>query len=270
MRCSFIWLESWKEGPFFRVMFLVCFSEAMFHCKILLIGAGTTGGKFWRAEWWYQRYFAFGAVVWWIAKQNSSTGQQCTETKGTVLLWCYHTSCFSKGILAVLGWKSLNWGTIKLHSNYGILQVPVFSKVPHEQLYLIVPGEVLRRKRSKSEDMDNVHSKRRRYLEEGYEAELQVKITARKDVDQKLQKVEWRCRAKMENMHLSFVITIFELVIPSHALPDSQTLHLFCGWKLDVIHITKMAWLKSCIALLLRRDEISFENCAGRVIFEMC
>ncbi|KAK2535056.1 Atf7ip [Columba guinea] len=52
-----------------------------------------------------------------------------------------------------------------------------------------LPGEVLRRKRSKSEDMDNVHSKRRRYLEEGYEAELQVKITARKDVDQKLQKI---------------------------------------------------------------------------------
>ncbi|XP_065514653.1 activating transcription factor 7-interacting protein 1 isoform X4 [Caloenas nicobarica] len=50
-------------------------------------------------------------------------------------------------------------------------------------------SEVLRRKRSKSEDMDNVHSKRRRYLEEGYEAELQVKITARKDVDQKLQKI---------------------------------------------------------------------------------
>ncbi|OPJ69022.1 activating transcription factor 7-interacting protein 1 isoform A [Patagioenas fasciata monilis] len=52
-----------------------------------------------------------------------------------------------------------------------------------------LPGEVLRRKRSKSEDMDNVHSKRRRYVEEGYEAELQVKITARKDVDQKLQKI---------------------------------------------------------------------------------
>ncbi|XP_065691861.1 activating transcription factor 7-interacting protein 1 isoform X3 [Patagioenas fasciata] len=50
-------------------------------------------------------------------------------------------------------------------------------------------SEVLRRKRSKSEDMDNVHSKRRRYVEEGYEAELQVKITARKDVDQKLQKI---------------------------------------------------------------------------------
>ncbi|KAM6094111.1 activating transcription factor 7-interacting protein 1 isoform 5-T10 [Chlamydotis macqueenii] len=50
-------------------------------------------------------------------------------------------------------------------------------------------SEVSRRKRSKSEDMDSIHSKRRRYLEEHYEAELQVKITARKDVDEKLQKV---------------------------------------------------------------------------------
>ncbi|XP_052525101.1 activating transcription factor 7-interacting protein 1 isoform X3 [Tympanuchus pallidicinctus] len=51
-------------------------------------------------------------------------------------------------------------------------------------------GEVSRRKRSKSEDMDSVHSKRRRYVgEEDYEAEFQVKITARRDVDQKLEKV---------------------------------------------------------------------------------
>ncbi|XP_025924913.1 activating transcription factor 7-interacting protein 1 isoform X13 [Apteryx rowi] len=52
-----------------------------------------------------------------------------------------------------------------------------------------LPGEMSRRKRSKSEDMDSVHSKRRRYMGEDYEAELQVKITARRDVDQKLQKV---------------------------------------------------------------------------------
>ncbi|NXA54353.1 MCAF1 protein, partial [Nothocercus julius] len=50
-------------------------------------------------------------------------------------------------------------------------------------------SELARRKRSKSEDMDSVHSKRRRYMGEDYEAELQVKITARRDVDQKLQKV---------------------------------------------------------------------------------
>ncbi|KAM9028418.1 activating transcription factor 7-interacting protein 1 isoform 4-T8 [Ara ararauna] len=52
-----------------------------------------------------------------------------------------------------------------------------------------LPGEVSRRKRSRSEDMDSIHSKRRRYMREDYEAELQVKITAREDVDQKLQKV---------------------------------------------------------------------------------
>ncbi|NXC43061.1 MCAF1 protein, partial [Penelope pileata] len=51
-------------------------------------------------------------------------------------------------------------------------------------------GELSRRKRSKSEDMDSIHSKRRRYVgDEDYEAELQVKITARRDVDQKLQQV---------------------------------------------------------------------------------
>ncbi|NWH81692.1 MCAF1 protein, partial [Piaya cayana] len=50
-------------------------------------------------------------------------------------------------------------------------------------------SEVSRRKRSKSEDMDSVHSKRRRYMGEDYEAEFQVKITTRKDTDQKLQKI---------------------------------------------------------------------------------
>ncbi|XP_078232224.1 activating transcription factor 7-interacting protein 1 isoform X3 [Pogona vitticeps] len=50
-------------------------------------------------------------------------------------------------------------------------------------------SEVSRRKRSKSEDMDNVHSKRRRYMAEEYETEFEVKITARGDVHQKLEKV---------------------------------------------------------------------------------
>ncbi|XP_027535866.1 activating transcription factor 7-interacting protein 1 [Neopelma chrysocephalum] len=50
-------------------------------------------------------------------------------------------------------------------------------------------SEALKRKRSKSEDMDDVRFKHPRYMGEDYEAELQVKITARKDVDQKLQKV---------------------------------------------------------------------------------
>ncbi|XP_068858144.1 activating transcription factor 7-interacting protein 1 isoform X4 [Aphelocoma coerulescens] len=53
----------------------------------------------------------------------------------------------------------------------------------------IEKSEASKRKRSKSDDMDNVHSKHRRYMGEEYEAELQVKITARKDVDQKLQKI---------------------------------------------------------------------------------
>ncbi|XP_042671564.1 activating transcription factor 7-interacting protein 1 isoform X2 [Centrocercus urophasianus] len=62
--------------------------------------------------------------------------------------------------------------------------------VHKEEEKLTDRGEVSRRKRSKSEDMDSVHSKRRRYVgEEDYEAEFQVKITARRDVDQKLEKV---------------------------------------------------------------------------------
>ncbi|KAM6435975.1 activating transcription factor 7-interacting protein 1 isoform 1-T1 [Liasis olivaceus] len=48
--------------------------------------------------------------------------------------------------------------------------------------------EASRRKRSKSEDMDSIHSKRRRYLGE-FEAEFEVKITTKGDVHQKLEKV---------------------------------------------------------------------------------
>ncbi|XP_029446200.1 activating transcription factor 7-interacting protein 1 [Rhinatrema bivittatum] len=50
-------------------------------------------------------------------------------------------------------------------------------------------GEISRRKRSKSEDMDSVQSKRRRYEGEEFEAELKVKITSRGDINQKLEKV---------------------------------------------------------------------------------
>uniref|UniRef100_A0A667H0T9 Activating transcription factor 7 interacting protein n=1 Tax=Lynx canadensis TaxID=61383 RepID=A0A667H0T9_LYNCA len=57
-------------------------------------------------------------------------------------------------------------------------------------------SEFSRRKRSKSEDMDNVQSKRRRYMEEEYEAEFQVKITAKGDINQKLQKIECNKRHK--------------------------------------------------------------------------
>uniref|UniRef100_A0A8C8TNU1 Activating transcription factor 7 interacting protein n=1 Tax=Peromyscus maniculatus bairdii TaxID=230844 RepID=A0A8C8TNU1_PERMB len=61
-----------------------------------------------------------------------------------------------------------------------------------------VRNEVSRRKRSKSEDMDSVQSKRRRYMEEEYEAEFQVKITAKGDVNQKLQKViQWLLEEKL-------------------------------------------------------------------------
>ncbi|KAM5263920.1 activating transcription factor 7-interacting protein 1 isoform 2-T2 [Ctenodactylus gundi] len=58
--------------------------------------------------------------------------------------------------------------------------------------------EISGRKRSKSEDMDNVQSKRRRYIEEEYEAEFQVKITAKEDINQKLQKViHWLLEEKL-------------------------------------------------------------------------
>ncbi|ERE66601.1 activating transcription factor 7-interacting protein 1 [Cricetulus griseus] len=61
-----------------------------------------------------------------------------------------------------------------------------------------VRNEFSRRKRSKSEDMDNVQSKRRRYIEEEYEAEFQVKITAKGDINRKLQKViQWLLEEKL-------------------------------------------------------------------------
>lgn len=63
------------------------------------------------------------------------------------------------------------------------------EEVHKEEEKQIEKSEASKRKRSKSEDMDNVHSKHRRYMGEDYEAELQVKITARKDVDLKLQKI---------------------------------------------------------------------------------
>ncbi|XP_021084516.1 activating transcription factor 7-interacting protein 1 isoform X2 [Mesocricetus auratus] len=61
-----------------------------------------------------------------------------------------------------------------------------------------VRNEFSRRKRSKSEDMDSVQSKRRRYIEEEYEAEFQVKITAKGDINRKLQKViQWLLEEKL-------------------------------------------------------------------------
>ncbi|XP_041536023.1 activating transcription factor 7-interacting protein 1 isoform X2 [Microtus oregoni] len=71
------------------------------------------------------------------------------------------------------------------------------ERVPDEER-LPVRNEFSRRKRSKSEDMDSVQSKRRRYMEEEYEAEFQVKITAKGDINQKLQKViQWLLEEKL-------------------------------------------------------------------------
>lgn len=72
------------------------------------------------------------------------------------------------------------------------------EQVIHEDERPSEKSEFSRRKRSKSEDMDNVQSKRRRYLEEEYEAEFQVKITAKGDINQKLQKVvQWLLEEKL-------------------------------------------------------------------------
>ncbi|XP_016048070.1 activating transcription factor 7-interacting protein 1 isoform X2 [Erinaceus europaeus] len=72
------------------------------------------------------------------------------------------------------------------------------EQVVHEDERPSEKSEFSRRKRSKSEDMDNVQSKRRRYMEEEYEAEFQVKITAKGDINQKLQKVvQWLLEEKL-------------------------------------------------------------------------
>nr|XP_031299920.1 activating transcription factor 7-interacting protein 1 isoform X1 [Camelus dromedarius] len=72
------------------------------------------------------------------------------------------------------------------------------EQVTHEDERPSEKSEFFRRKRSKSEDMDNVQSKRRRYMEEEYEAEFQVKITAKGDINQKLQKVvQWLLEEKL-------------------------------------------------------------------------
>ncbi|XP_060240294.1 activating transcription factor 7-interacting protein 1 isoform X2 [Meriones unguiculatus] len=71
------------------------------------------------------------------------------------------------------------------------------ERVPEEEQPPL-RNEVSRRKRSKSEDMDNVQAKRRRYMDEEYEAEFQVKITAKGDINQKLQKViQWLLEEKL-------------------------------------------------------------------------
>uniref|UniRef100_T1E7F2 Activating transcription factor 7-interacting protein 1-like protein n=1 Tax=Crotalus horridus TaxID=35024 RepID=T1E7F2_CROHD len=65
---------------------------------------------------------------------------------------------------------------------------PIAEKEPNEEEKPPEKCEASRRKRSKSEDMDSIHSKRRRYLGD-FEAEFEVKITTKGDVHQKLEKV---------------------------------------------------------------------------------
>ncbi|KAJ7425972.1 activating transcription factor 7-interacting protein 1 isoform X1 [Willisornis vidua] len=76
-------------------------------------------------------------------------------------------------------------------------------------------SEGSKRKHSKSEDLDDVPSKHPRYMGEDYEAELQVKITARKDVDQKLQKVIQRL--------LEEKLTTLQCVVFDKTLADLKT-----------------------------------------------
>lgn len=211
MRCSFIWLEFWKEDSSFGRRKRNCFLEAMFHYRMEqeeLVGSSGEGNGGTRT------ILHLGQRLGESQSRTSLTGQQCTDTRRTGFVLWYHQACFSKGTPTGLEWKSFLWE--QLYSNHGFLKIPVFPGVPHEQLYLIFPGEASKRKRSKSEDMDNVHSKHRRYMGEDYEAELQVQITTRKDVDLKLQKVEQRCRTK--NIHTCHLCSIFEFAVLPHTL----------------------------------------------------
>ncbi|KFU84546.1 Activating transcription factor 7-interacting protein 1 [Chaetura pelagica] len=104
-------------------------------------------------------------------------------------------------------------------------------------------SEVSRRKRSKSEDMDSIHSKRRRYIGEDYEAELQVKITARRDVDQKLQKVIQRL--------LEEKLTALQCAVFDKTLADLKTRieKVECNKR----HKTVLTELQAKIARLTKR-----------------
>ncbi|XP_019370459.1 PREDICTED: activating transcription factor 7-interacting protein 1 isoform X4 [Gavialis gangeticus] len=111
-------------------------------------------------------------------------------------------------------------------------------------------SEVSRRKRSKSEDMDSIHSKRRRYVEEDYEAELQVKITARGDINQKVQKVIQRL---LEEKLTALQVTEFE-----KALTDLKTRveKIECSKR----HKTVLTELQAKIAKLAKRCGTAEEN----------
>ncbi|KAM9293036.1 activating transcription factor 7-interacting protein 1 isoform 4-T7 [Morus bassanus] len=117
-----------------------------------------------------------------------------------------------------------------------------------------LPGEVSRRKRSRSEDMDSVHSKRRRYMGEDYEAELQVKITARRDVDQKLQKVIQRL--------LEEKLTALQCAVFDKTLADLKTRieKVECNKR----HKTVLTELQAKIARLTKRFGAAREDLKKR------
>ncbi|XP_075284399.1 activating transcription factor 7-interacting protein 1 isoform X4 [Opisthocomus hoazin] len=115
-------------------------------------------------------------------------------------------------------------------------------------------SEVSRRKRSKSEDMDSVHSKRRRYMGEDYEAELQVKITARRDVDQKIQKVIQRL--------LEEKLTALQCAVFDKTLADLKTRieKIECNKR----HKTVLTELQAKIARLTKRFGAAREDLKKR------
>ncbi|XP_075606858.1 activating transcription factor 7-interacting protein 1 isoform X4 [Balearica regulorum gibbericeps] len=115
-------------------------------------------------------------------------------------------------------------------------------------------SEASRRKRSKSEDMDSVHSKRRRYMGEDYEAELQVKITARRDVDQKLQKVIQRL--------LEEKLTALQCAVFDKTLADLKTRieKVECNKR----HKTVLTELQAKIARLTKRFGAAREDLKKR------
>ncbi|NXW19721.1 MCAF1 protein, partial [Circaetus pectoralis] len=115
-------------------------------------------------------------------------------------------------------------------------------------------SEASRRKRSKSEDMDSVHSKRRRYMGEDYEAELQVKITARKDVDQKLQKIIQRL--------LEEKLTALQCAVFDKTLADLKTRieKVECNKR----HKTVLTELQAKIARLTKRFGAAREDLKKR------
>ncbi|KAM6092048.1 activating transcription factor 7-interacting protein 1 isoform 5-T9 [Theristicus caerulescens] len=115
-------------------------------------------------------------------------------------------------------------------------------------------SEVSRRKRSKSEDMDSVCSKRRRYMGEDYEAELQVKITARRDVDQKLQKVIQRL--------LEEKLTALQCAVFDKTLADLKTRieKVECNKR----HKTVLTELQAKIARLTKRFGAAREDLKKR------